>query len=383
MAPFAGGSRVSVYLLVVATALSVSFLVAFAMWRLGIKYRWHREIRPRDVHKEPTPRLGGIAVFAGITVAAFIASKLSGFEDVFANPRAVLAVVAAAFIVVALGVVDDIIELDWLTKLSGQIIAAGVVAWQGVQIVSLPIGGITLFSPTLSLILTVLAIVLVMNAVNFIDGLDGLVAGVALISTGVFFLYAFVLSIGESGATSFGLATLLTLLLAGGLLGFLPLNWHPAKLFLGDSGSLLVGLMMSVSAISVTGQIDPGTVSPTQLLPAFLPVILPLAVLIVPLVDFSLAVGRRLRRGMSPFDADRAHLHHRLLDMGHTHQQAVLILYAWTAVLAMGTLMFLFVAWYWALVIIAVGLIGSTVVTLSPGNRAADDPLSVDQETTP
>jgi UDP-GlcNAc:undecaprenyl-phosphate GlcNAc-1-phosphate transferase len=295
----------------------------------------------------------------------------------------VLAVVAAAFIVVALGVVDDIIELDWITKLSGQVIAAGVVAWQGVQIVSLPIGGITLFSPTLSLVLTVLAIVLVMNAVNFIDGLDGLVAGVALISTGVFFLYAFVLSIGESGATSFGLATLLTLLLAGGLLGFLPLNWHPAKLFLGDSGSLLVGLMMSVSAISVTGQIDPGTVSPTQLLPAFLPVILPLAVLIVPLMDFSLAVGRRLRRGMSPFDADRAHLHHRLLDMGHTHQQAVLILYAWTAVLAMGTLMFLFVAWYWALVIIAAGLMGSTVVTLSPGNRAANDPLSLDQETTP
>ena len=371
------------YLLVVATALSVSFLVAFALWRLGIKYRWHREIRPRDVHTEPTPRLGGIAVFAGITVAAFIASQLPGFEDVFANPRAVLAVLAAAFIVVALGVVDDIIELDWTTKLSGQIIAAGVVAWQGVQIVSLPIGGITLFSPTLSLVLTVLAIVLVMNAVNFIDGLDGLVAGVALISTGVFFLYAFVLSIGESGATSFGLATLLTLLLAGGLLGFLPLNWHPAKLFLGDSGSLLVGLMMSVSAISVTGQIDPGTVSPTQLLPAFLPVILPLAVLIVPLMDFSLAVGRRLRRGMSPFDADRAHLHHRLLDMGHTHQQAVLILYAWTAVLAMGTLMFLFVAWYWALVIIAAGLIGSTVVTLSPGNRAANDPLSLDQETTP
>jgi UDP-GlcNAc:undecaprenyl-phosphate GlcNAc-1-phosphate transferase len=100
-------------------------------------------------------------------------------------------------------------------------------------------------------------------------------------------------------------------------------------------------------------------------------------------MDFSLAVGRRLRRGMSPFDADRAHLHHRLLDMGHTHQQAVLILYAWTAVLAMGTLMFLFVAWYWALVIIAAGLIGSTVVTLSPGNRAANDPLSLDQETTP
>jgi len=361
-------------------ALASSFLVAFALWRAGTKYHWHRDIRPRDVHKDPTPRLGGIAVFVGIVVGVGVGTQVPELATVFESSRTIIAVVVAAFIVVALGVVDDIIELDWITKLSGQILAAGVVAWQGVQIVSLPIGGITLFSPTLSLILTVLAIVLVMNAVNFIDGLDGLVVGVALISTGVFFLYAFVLSIGETGATSFDLATLLTVLLAGGLLGFLPFNWHPAKMFLGDSGSLLVGLMMSVSAISVTGQIDPATVSPTQLLPAFLPVILPLAVLIVPLVDFSLAVVRRLRRGMSPFDADRAHLHHRLLDMGHTHQQAVLILYAWTAVLAIGTLMFLFVAWYFAVLIIFVGLVGSAIVTLSPDNRVSDDPLAIDEE---
>ena len=370
----------SFYVVVALVTMATSFLAALVLWRLGVKHRWHREIRPRDVHKEPTPRLGGIAVFIGLIVGIAVSSQVPGLAPVFDQPRAILAVFAAAFIVVALGVVDDIIELDWITKLSGQILAAGVVAWQGVQIVSLPVGGITLFSPTLSLVLTVLAIVLVMNAVNFIDGLDGLVVGVALISTGVFFLYALVLSVGETGASSFDLATLLTVLLAGALVGFLPLNWHPAKLFLGDSGSLLVGLLMSVSAISVTGQIDPATVSPTQLLPAFLPLILPLAVLLVPLVDFALAVGRRLRRGMSPFDADRAHLHHRLLDMGHTHQQAVIILYAWTAVLAIGTLMFLFVAWYWALLIIVVGLVGSAVVTLSPNEKVTDDPLAIDEE---
>ena len=369
------------YLVVAATAIAVSFLLALALWRLGIRYAWHREIRPRDVHQEPTPRLGGIAVYVGMVLATLVASQVPLFEEVFANPRPIIAVLVAGLIVVALGVVDDLIDLDWLTKLSGQFIAAGVVAWQGVQIVSLPIGGITLFSPTLSLVLTVLAIVLVMNAVNFIDGLDGLAAGVALISNGVFFLYALVLSLGDGGAPYFGLATLLAVLLAGSLLGFLPLNWHPAKLFLGDSGALLVGLIMSVSAISVTGQIDPGAISPTQLLPAFLPVILPLAVLIVPLLDFSLAVGRRLRRGMSPFDADRAHLHHRLLDRGHSHRQAVLILYSWTAVLAIGTLMFLFVPWFAALAIIAVGLVGSTVVTLSPDTRAPNDPLAVEEGT--
>jgi UDP-GlcNAc:undecaprenyl-phosphate GlcNAc-1-phosphate transferase len=372
---------VTFYLVVAATAIAVSFLLALALWRLGIRYAWHREIRPRDVHQEPTPRLGGIAVYVGMVLATLVASQVPLFEEVFANPRPIIAVLVAGLIVVALGVVDDLIDLDWLTKLSGQFIAAGVVAWQGVQIVSLPIGGITLFSPTLSLVLTVLAIVLVMNAVNFIDGLDGLAAGVALISNGVFFLYALVLSLGDGGAPYFGLATLLAVLLAGSLLGFLPLNWHPAKLFLGDSGALLVGLIMSVSAISVTGQIDPGAISPTQLLPAFLPVILPLAVLIVPLLDFSLAVGRRLRRGMSPFDADRAHLHHRLLDRGHSHRQAVLILYSWTAVLAIGTLMFLFVPWFAALAIIAVGLVGSTVVTLSPDTRAPNDPLAVEEGT--
>jgi len=367
------------YVLVALTAVAVSFLLALALWQLGVRYGWHREIRPRDVHQEPTPRLGGIAVYVGMVLATLVASQLPHFEEVFQDPRPIIAVLLAGFIVVALGVVDDLIDLDWLTKLSGQFIAAGVVAWQGVQIVSIPVGGITLFSPTLSLVLTVLAIVLVMNAVNFIDGLDGLAAGVAVISNAVFFLYALVLSLGEGGTPYFGLATLLAVLLAGSLLGFLPLNWHPAKLFLGDSGALLVGLIMSVSAISVTGQIDPGAISPTQLLPAFLPVILPLAVLIVPLLDFSLAVGRRLRRGMSPFDADRAHLHHRLLDMGHSHRQAVLILYSWTAVLAIGTLMFLFVAWYVALGIIVVGLVGSTVVTLSPDNRVPNDPLAVEE----
>jgi len=275
-------------------------------------------------------------MLAGVLVA----SQLGYFDDVFLSPRAIIAVFIAAAIVLVLGVMDDIFDLDWLTKLSGQFLAAGVVAWQGVQIVSLPIGGLTLFSPTLSLLLTVLAVVVVMNAVNFIDGLDGLVVGVALISNGVFFLYSFVLSLGDQGAPYFGLATLITVLLAGALLGFLPLNWNPAKLFLGDSGALLVGLMMSVSAISVTGQIDPGALNPTQLLPAFLPVILPLAVLIVPLLDFSFGRFSSDSPGMSPFDADRAHLHHRLLDMGHTHRQAVVILYSWTAVLAIGTLMF-------------------------------------------
>jgi UDP-GlcNAc:undecaprenyl-phosphate GlcNAc-1-phosphate transferase len=371
---------VTFYALVLITATVVSYLVSILLWRVGGKWVKQRDIRDRDVHQTPTPRLGGLALFVSMLAATAVASQVGWFDEVFANPRDVYALLGAAAIVVAIGFVDDLIDLDWLTKLAGQILAAGLVAWQGVQIVSIPIGGLTLFSPTLSLVLTVLAIVLVMNAVNFIDGLDGLVAGVTLIASGVFFIYSFLLATGEADTPYFNYASLFTAILLGGMLGFVPINWHPAKLFLGDSGSLLVGLIMATTAISVTGQIDPATVSASQLLPAFIPMLLPLAVLIVPLLDFLLAVLRRLRAGMSPFEADRQHLHHRLLDMGHTHLQAVLILYAWTAVLAVGTLLFLFVDWYLAIGIIAMGLIGSTVITLSPDNRVVHDPLAIPAE---
>jgi len=371
---------VTFYALVLITATVVSYLVSILLWRVGGKWVKQRDIRDRDVHQTPTPRLGGLALFVSMLAATAVASQVGWFDEVFANPRDVYALLGASAIVVAIGFVDDLIDLDWLTKLAGQILAAGLVAWQGVQIVSIPIGGLTLFSPTLSLVLTVLAIVLVMNAVNFIDGLDGLVAGVTLIASGVFFIYSFLLATGEADTPYFNYASLFTAILLGGMLGFVPINWHPAKLFLGDSGSLLVGLIMATTAISVTGQIDPATVSASQLLPAFIPMLLPLAVLIVPLLDFLLAVLRRLRAGMSPFEADRQHLHHRLLDMGHTHLQAVLILYAWTAVLAVGTLLFLFVDWYLAIGLIAMGLIGSTVITLSPDNRVVHDPLAIPAE---
>ena len=176
--------------------------------------------------------------------------------------RAPLAILGAATIIVVIGVVDDLYDLDWMTKLAGQIIAAGVLAWQGVQLVSLPIGSsLAIGSPFMSLILTILAVVLVMNAVNFIDGLDGLVAGVTIIANGVFFVYSFVISLTIGQTEYFNLAALLTAVLIGACLGFLPLNWHPARLFMGDAGALLTGLLMATSAISVTGQIDPATIS--------------------------------------------------------------------------------------------------------------------------
>ncbi|MHB1171325.1 MAG: MraY family glycosyltransferase [Lacisediminihabitans sp.] len=363
--------RLIYYALVGGLSAMVTFGLSIIIVRLSTRYRLYPKIRERDVHTRPTPRLGGIAMFLGIAVAVAVASQLSQFHLVFARPGPIFAIFGAALIIVLIGVADDIWDLDWVTKLAGQIIAAGLLAWQGVQLTSIPIvGGMVVLSSYAGLLTTILAIVLVMNAVNFIDGLDGLVAGVAIIANGVFFIYSWILATRIAQAEYFNLASLLTVVLIGACVGFLPLNWHPAKLFMGDAGALLVGLLMATSAISVTGQVDIASLTFTkQLFPAFIPILLPFAVLVVPLLDFGLAIVRRLRAGKSPFTADRKHLHHRLLDMGHSHFQAVLIFYAWTIVVAVGCLLFMFVQAVWALGFIAVGLVGCTWFTLAPLTR--------------
>lgn len=366
-------------LLIAAVAAAVTFVLSIVLRRVGVRYRLYpAAIRSRDVHTTPTPRLGGIAMFAGILAAIGVASLLPYFSRVFAanGGRQILAVLLAALLIVVIGVLDDFFDLDWSTKLIGQVLAAGLLAWLGgLQIVSLPIGGagstIAVGSTWTSLAITLVATVAVMNAMNFIDGLDGLVAGIAVIANGAFFLYSYLLIREVSPTDYFNLASLLSAIVFGACLGFLPLNWHPAKLFMGDAGALLVGLLMAVSAISVTGQIDPAEFEhahgQAQLAPAFLPILLPFAVFIVPMLDFSLAVIRRLAAGKSPFSADRKHLHHRLLDMGHTRFHAVLIFYAWSATISVGSLLF-FVAkpYWWAWVFIGAGLIVCAIATLAP-----------------
>jgi len=356
--------------LMVLVAASVSFCLSWVILKVSRKYRLYPKIRERDVHERPTPRLGGIAMFVALIVAFLIASRIPFFRAVFTEPQQILAILGAALLIVIVGVADDIWDLDWTIKLAAQLLVAALVTWQGVQIISLPIGGITVGSPLLSFLLTLFTIVLVMNAVNFIDGLDGLVAGVAIIANGVFLVYSYLLARDISPTNYFSLASLTAAVVVGMCLGFLPFNWHRARLFMGDAGSMLVGLLMATSAISVTGQVDPVALGRSQVLPAFLPIVLPIAVLIVPLADFALAVFRRLRAGKSPFTADRKHLHHRLLDMGHTHLHAVLIFYGWTSVISVGLLLFFFIRpWGIPLALILLGLIACTFVTLAPLSR--------------
>lgn len=357
--------RIIFYVLVGGVAAVVTFGLAALILRLSLKYRLYPKIRDRDVHSRPTPRLGGIAMFLGIIVAMAVASQVPQLSLVFSEPLKIFGLLSAALIIVLIGVADDVWDLDWLTKLAGQIIAGGVLAWSGIQIYTLPIfGGVTVLPPTISMIVTVLTVVLVMNAINFIDGLDGLVAGVALIANGVFFIYSYLLSVNAGNTEYFNLASLVTAVLIGACVGFLPLNFYPAKMFMGDAGALLVGLLMAASAISVTGLVDSENWGyGGQLLPAFIPILLPFAVLVVPLLDFALAVVRRLMAGKSPFAADQLHLHHRLMDMGHSHRRSVLIFYGWTFVVSVGCLSFMFLPVYTALPLLMAGLLVCTVIT--------------------
>jgi UDP-GlcNAc:undecaprenyl-phosphate GlcNAc-1-phosphate transferase len=366
------------YLVVALIAASVTALATFALLRVARRFRLAPKVRARDVHTTPTPRLGGIAMFAGILVAFAFASTQDALSLVFADAEVVWAILAACALIVGVGVLDDLFDLDWMIKLGVQLLAAGLLAWQGVQIVSLPIGdALVVGSPLVNFVLTVFILTLMMNAVNFIDGLDGLVAGVALISNAVFFIYTLLLVEQSSPLNQFSLASLIAIALVGVTAGFLPFNWHRAKMFMGDTGSLLIGLLMATSTIAVTGQLSPSDINQQVVLASYIPIILPIAVLIVPLLDFSLAVIRRVQAGKSPFTADRKHLHHRLLDMGHSQVQAVLIFYLWTAVLSVGFLLvFVMQSYVVPMLVILIGGIICGVVTIFPfGSRKRNEIL--------
>lgn len=355
------------YLLLMAIAAVVTYLATFAVRKLAEKYEiYPKAIRSRDMHTKPTARIGGVAMFIGFLVSIAIAAPIGWFEVVFADPGPIIAISIAALIVMAIGFLDDLYDLDWTIKLAGQFLAAGVLAWNGVQIVSLPIFGITVGSFGVSFVVTVFLAVLIMNAVNFIDGLDGLVAGVVLIGTVVFFIYSYLLAQQISPTNYFNLATILSAIVIGMCVGFLPHNWHVAKIFMGDGGALLLGLLMTTSALTVTGQIDPASLKRDDLVPAILPLILPISILVLPLLDFALAVVRRVSAGKSPFAADRKHLHHRLQDFGHSHLGSVLVFYFWSASVSVSCLLLFLTNIVWVVVFAVLSLSASLLFTVWP-----------------
>ncbi|MBE7188869.1 glycosyltransferase family 4 protein [Jatrophihabitans endophyticus] len=327
------------YILVGCTAAIVSFLLTPVARRIAIRMGAVAKPRDRDVHAVATPRMGGIALFAGITLAILVGSHLPTLGSAFNFGPDLPWLIVSGAIICLLGVLDDRFELDSLTKLAGQVVATGVmVILGGVQLEQIYIPGVgtELLGTNDGIPLTILLTLVTVNALNFIDGLDGLAAGVTAISALAFFVFAYHLAQdGYVGAAS--PPTLIAAALVGACLGFLPHNFSPARIFMGDSGSMLVGLMLSAAATTATEGTDPSAFGSTLgSLPILLPLIIPLAVLALPFVDLLLAVTRRVRRGRSPFSPDKQHLHHRFLEIGHSHRRAVLLLYFWSALIAFG-----------------------------------------------
>ncbi|CAL9436054.1 MraY family glycosyltransferase [Streptomyces sp. Tu 3180] len=336
------------YLLTLCVTAAVTYLLTGPVRKFAIVAGAMPEIRARDVHREPTPRLGGIAMFFGLCAGLLVADHLTNLGQLFEKSNEPRALLSGAALIWLIGVLDDKFEIDALIKLGGQMIAAGVMVVQGLTILWLPVPGVGSVALTQwqGTLLTVALVVITINAVNFVDGLDGLAAGMVCIAAAAFFLYAYRIwySYGIEAAAP---ATLFSAILMGMCLGFLPHNMHPARIFMGDSGSMLIGLVLAAGAISVTGQVDPDALNlyagsekeaVHQTVPVYIPLILPLTIIAVPAADLILAIVRRTWRGQSPFAADRGHLHHRLLEIGHSHSRAVLIMYFWSALIAFGAL---------------------------------------------
>ncbi len=353
-----------VYLFIALVAACATYLFTPIVRHLAIRLGAVGEVRKRDVHTIPTPRMGGLAMLCGFLTAMLFASRLDFLQGVFRQNHQAWIVMAGAILICLLGIADDVWDLDWMLKLAGQLLIAVFVAWGGLQIIALPIGSLVTASPTISIAITALLIVVSINAVNFVDGLDGLAAGIVAIGGIAFGIYSYILA--RTSPSYASMATLLDIAMVGICVGFLLHNWHPAKLFMGDSGSMLLGYLITCASIVMAGRLDPATVSTSIYLPAFMPVLLPILVLFLPVLDMMMAIVRRLRKGQSPMHPDRMHLHHRMLRIGHSVRGAVLILWGWAALIAFGSIMLLFFTPWHVFIVFAVAAVALTVATMSP-----------------
>jgi UDP-GlcNAc:undecaprenyl-phosphate GlcNAc-1-phosphate transferase len=356
------------YLFVMVVAAATTLLLIGPVGALAARWGAVPPARARDVHTYPIPRLGGLAMVAGFVAALAAASALPRLGRVFELSTDARGILFGAVVVGAVGVADDVLNLDALTKFAGQVLAAGVMVLSGVQLYWIPLpGGPLVLNPEFAVGLTVFFVLVTVNAVNFVDGLDGLAAGVVGLGALAFFSYSYLLAVVE-GLSRMTLPALVSAALAGMCLGFLPANVHPARIFMGDSGSMPIGLLLAGAGISLTGQLDPQLLPQESVLPALLPLLLPLAVIAIPFVDLLAAVWRRTRAGRSPFAPDKQHLHHRLLDLGHSHRRAVAIMWFWAALVAFGLVVVSLVGGT-TTVAVAVAVVAVVLLTLGRPSR--------------
>ena len=335
------------YLLVFLAAAVVSYLLCVLARELAMRMGAVAEVRDRDVHAVPIPYFGGIAMLGGLGAGFLVAHQLPFLSrsqpQTFHDAGVVL---IGGAIICAVGVLDDLIELDALTKLGGQVVAAGYLVLNGVQLYSLNLPGVGQFTldSGQAILFSIVLVVGTVNAINFVDGLDGLAGGMVAIGAVAFFVFSYRLA-DVNGYTLAITAALLCACLGGACVGFLPHNFVPARIFMGDSGSMLLGLVLSGSALSLTGQFAGVQLNQSDdfdagsWLAILLPILLPISILVVPFLDLVLAVVRRTRRGQMFYHPDKQHLHHRLLEFGHSQRVAVVIMWLWAGLVAFGAVL--------------------------------------------
>ena len=327
------------YLLTLLVAAAVSYLLTPLVRRAAVAVGAVPEVRDRDVHAVPTPSLGGLAMYGGLAAGLLVASQLPILRGVLAG-KSVASLLLAGLLIVATGFVDDRWGMNATSKLAAQVAAGGILVWGGVELAWLPVPKSTVvLSPDEGAVLTILLVVVTINAVNFIDGLDGLAAGIVGISAFAFFIYSYEITRMAGFQSHLTLPALSSAVLTGMCVGFLPHNFFPARIFMGDTGAMLIGLVLAYGPVASSDNLDPSTLTHVNRFPTILPLLIPVLILVIPYADLILAVIRRTRAGLPWNAADKKHLHHRLLDIGHSHRQSVLIMYGWAGLFAFAVVM--------------------------------------------
>jgi UDP-GlcNAc:undecaprenyl-phosphate GlcNAc-1-phosphate transferase len=323
------------YLLVGGIGAFVTFVTAFAVRRIAPRIGAMAQPGPRSVHTNPTPLLGGAAMFVGFCAALATASQLHQFREMFDSSSEPLGLLLAGGTMFVVGAVDDIRDVSPPAKIAGQVLSGSILSLFGVTMLyfRVPFASYDyiVLSPDMATFVTVLAVVVLANAINLIDGLDGLAAGIVIIAGTALFLYSDrLLKAGLLDGAN--IAPLVAVIAVAVCIGFLPHNFSPARLFMGDAGAMFLGLLLAVCTITIGGRTADQFSGQTYFF--FAPMVIPVVMLAVPLVDTAFSFLRRLFKHQKISAADREHLHHRLMRLGHGPRRSVAILWLWTALLS-------------------------------------------------
>jgi UDP-GlcNAc:undecaprenyl-phosphate GlcNAc-1-phosphate transferase len=320
------------YSIVGAVGALTTFVATFALRWLAPRIGAVSLPGPRSVHTYPTPSLGGAAMFVGFLAAFATASQVTQFHAMFessSEPLGIMLAVATMFLV---GAVDDLREVSPPAKVAGQVLSGSLLCLFGVTMFyfRMPFASqdYVVLSPDVAALVTVMIVVFLANAMNLIDGLDGLAAGIVIIAGSALFLYSDRLyKAGLLDGSNIG--PLVAVIAVAICVGFLPHNFHPARIFMGDAGAMLLGMLLAITTITVSGRTSDAFSGQTYFF--FAPLVIPIVILAVPVIDTCFSFLRRLVRRQSFSTADREHLHHRLMRLGHGPRRAVSILWIWTA----------------------------------------------------